>query len=303
MRGVRGQLRSLRSLCWRPHTRPASARALPPALALTHTGATVRRADKKFVNKMSRVIIACQDGGRRSEIAAEMVTGMGYTAIATIEGGVEAYLKVSPLKEADLRPRVKRVQQEVGIKYGGTGVTSEQTPGASRRCGGPTPRVGACATLVLTHAAARARQTTARKRLSTDCSAVIEGRGGVHDGPYSGFAGSCRRVLLCFALLLESGRPDATAFGFICQHLLGERAQLVCPCAPHQAQHEPLGHRNRMRDPRGSLKPAAVGALHRLRSSASGNRAPPLPVVVAVSVGCWLCRRSPRWQRCASEGA
>jgi hypothetical protein len=156
----------------------------------------VRRADKKFVNKMSRVIIACQDGGRRSEIAAEMVTGMGYTAIATIEGGVEAYLKVSPLKEADLRPRVKRVQQEVGIKYGGTGVTSEQTPGASRRFGGPTPRVGACATLVLTHAAARALQTTARKRLSTDCSAVIEGRGGVHDGPDSGFAGSCCRVSL-----------------------------------------------------------------------------------------------------------
>ena len=94
---------------------------------------------------MSRVIIACQDGGRRSEIAAEMVTGMGYTAIATIEGGVEAYLKVSPLKEADLRPRVKRVQQEVGIKYGGTGVTSEQTPGALRRRGGafPTPTIGA----------------------------------------------------------------------------------------------------------------------------------------------------------------
>ena len=73
---------------------------------------------------MSRVIIACQEGGRRSEIAAEMVTGMGYTAIAVVEGGVDEYLKVSPLKEADLRPRVKRVQQEVGIKYGGTGVSA-----------------------------------------------------------------------------------------------------------------------------------------------------------------------------------
>ena len=117
--------------------------------------------DKKFVNKMSRVIIACQDGGRRSEIAAEMVTGMGYTAIAVVEGGVEAYLKVSPLKEADLRPRVKRVQQEVGIKYGGTGVTSEQTPGAWPRCGGPTRfhiRADACR---------RPRQTTARKRCWT----------------------------------------------------------------------------------------------------------------------------------------
>jgi hypothetical protein len=53
---------------------------------------------------------------------------MGYSAICVVEGGVEAYLKVSPLKEADKRPRVKRVEQQVGIKYGGTGVTSEQTP-------------------------------------------------------------------------------------------------------------------------------------------------------------------------------
>ena len=121
--------------------------------------------DKKFVNKMSRVIIACQDGGRRSEIAAEMVTGMGYTAIAVVEGGVEAYLKVSPLKEADLRPRVKRVQQEVGIKYGGTGVTSEQTPGAFvlRR------RIRMLLRCFDTRADARrrARQTTARKRCWT----------------------------------------------------------------------------------------------------------------------------------------
>ena len=155
---------------------------------------------------MSRVIIACQDGGRRSEIAAEMVTGMGYTAIATIEGGVEAYLKVSPLKEADLRPRVKRVQQEVGIKYGGTGVTSEQTPGALRRRGGafPTPTVGA-----FSYARADARGCAPDRR---------------------------QRV----------------SFGFVCQHLLGERAQRVCPSAPHQAKHEPLGHRNRMRDPAAS---------------------------------------------------
>lgn len=53
---------------------------------------------------------------------------MGYSAIYIIEGGVEAYLQVSPLQERDLRPRVSRVEQHVGIKYGGTGVTSEQTP-------------------------------------------------------------------------------------------------------------------------------------------------------------------------------
>ena len=77
---------------------------------------------------MSRVIIACDDGGRRSEVAAEMVTELGYTAIATIEGGVDAYLAAFPLTERDKKARVKRVEQQVGIKYGGTGVTSEQTP-------------------------------------------------------------------------------------------------------------------------------------------------------------------------------
>ncbi len=87
-----------------------------------------RHTDNKFKNKMSRVILACDDGGRRSEVAAELVTELGYTAIATVDGGVEAYLKVSPLKEADKKARVARVEQFVGIKYGGTGVTSEQTP-------------------------------------------------------------------------------------------------------------------------------------------------------------------------------
>lgn len=84
--------------------------------------------DNKFKNRLSRVIIACQDGGRRSEIAAEIACGMGYSAICIIEGGVEAYLAVSPLQERDTRPRVNRVEQHVGIKYGGTGVTNEQTP-------------------------------------------------------------------------------------------------------------------------------------------------------------------------------
>jgi hypothetical protein len=77
---------------------------------------------------MSRVILACQDGGGRSEIACKMVTDMGYTAIATIEGGIEAYLAVCPLTDRDKKARVARVEQQVGIKYGGTGVTSAQTP-------------------------------------------------------------------------------------------------------------------------------------------------------------------------------
>lgn len=84
--------------------------------------------DSKFKNKMSRVIIACDDGGRRSDLAADMVTGLGYNSIVTIEGGITAYLKAFPLTERDKKARVMRVEQQVGIKYGGTGVTSAQTP-------------------------------------------------------------------------------------------------------------------------------------------------------------------------------
>lgn len=68
---------------------------------------------------MSRVIIACQDGGGRSEIACKLVTDMGYSAIATIEGGIEEYLKVSPLTATDKKARIKKVlQPDAGVKYG-----------------------------------------------------------------------------------------------------------------------------------------------------------------------------------------
>ena len=48
---------------------------------------------------MSRVIIACDDGESRSEMAAKMVTDLGYSAIAIVEGGIDAYLAVSPLTD------------------------------------------------------------------------------------------------------------------------------------------------------------------------------------------------------------
>jgi hypothetical protein len=125
---------------------------------------------------MSRVIIACQDGGRRSEIAAEMVTGLGYTAIAIIEGGVEEYLKVSPLKDADKKARVARVEQFVGVKYGGTGVTSDATPGA-RPMHALRRRACAAACDARADALLRGRQTTARKRLC--CTPQRDCRGSV----------------------------------------------------------------------------------------------------------------------------
>ena len=95
------------------------------ALPFSHS---LPRADKKFVNKMARVIIACGDGEGRSELAAKMVTGLGYSAIVTVEGGVDALLLHDPLTEKDKKVRVNRVEQHVGVKYGGTGVTSDASP-------------------------------------------------------------------------------------------------------------------------------------------------------------------------------
>jgi hypothetical protein len=113
--------------CGPRRTTPAVGPAPSAFLAcrLTRSGTP---ADTKFKNKMSRVIIACDDGGRRSDLAADMVTGLGYNSIVTIEGGITAYLKAFPLTERDKKARVMRVEQQVGIKYGGTGVTSSQTP-------------------------------------------------------------------------------------------------------------------------------------------------------------------------------
>ena len=63
------------------------------------------------MNKMSRVIVACSDGGARSGIAAKLVSEAGFSSIVTIEGGIDAYLAVSPLTEKDKKTRISRVTQ------------------------------------------------------------------------------------------------------------------------------------------------------------------------------------------------
>ena len=66
----------------------------------------------KFVNKMSRVILCCQDGGARTEIAAGLLTEAGFTSIAVVEGGMDAYLAVSPLTDkARVRPEPGLLQR------------------------------------------------------------------------------------------------------------------------------------------------------------------------------------------------
>ena len=72
---------------------------------------------KKFVNKMSRVILCCQDGEARSELAGKMVSDAGFTSIAVVAGGMDAYFAVSPLTEKDKKARISKVvQPQAGVK-------------------------------------------------------------------------------------------------------------------------------------------------------------------------------------------
>ena len=83
---------------------------------------------KKFPNKISRILFMDQEGGARAKLAADKCAEAGWTSVMVVEGGADEYFKFYPLTEKDFRPRVKRVEQFVGIKYGGTGVTNDDTP-------------------------------------------------------------------------------------------------------------------------------------------------------------------------------
>ncbi len=63
---------------------------------------------EKFVNKMSRVIIACQDGGGRSELAAKIVTDAGFTSIAVVAGALLPSLLLPRAAQALTRARARR---------------------------------------------------------------------------------------------------------------------------------------------------------------------------------------------------
>merc|ERR1711924_573912 len=55
----------------------------------------------KFPNKMSRILLACDDGTERTEIASDFLNDEGYTAVQAIDGGVDQYLEEFPLEEKD----------------------------------------------------------------------------------------------------------------------------------------------------------------------------------------------------------
>ena len=57
----------------------------------------------EFPNTLSRILLVCDDGTERSEIAWRGITKAGYTQCKIIQGGSEAYFKEFPLTAADKR--------------------------------------------------------------------------------------------------------------------------------------------------------------------------------------------------------
>ena len=59
-----------------------------------------------FPNTMSRIILVCDDGTDRSEIAFNKLTGEpnNYTAVKVLEGGFDAYVEAGLMTEKDLDP-------------------------------------------------------------------------------------------------------------------------------------------------------------------------------------------------------
>jgi len=57
----------------------------------------------EFPNTLSRILLVCDDGSFRSEVAFKNISKLGYTQVKIIEGGSEAYFEAFPLTAADKR--------------------------------------------------------------------------------------------------------------------------------------------------------------------------------------------------------
>ncbi|CAL54256.1 Rhodanese-like domain [Ostreococcus tauri] len=66
----------------------------------------------EFPNTLSRILLVCDDGTERSEIAWRGISKRGYTQCKIIEGGSEAFFKAFPLTAAD--KRVWKLQDQPG---------------------------------------------------------------------------------------------------------------------------------------------------------------------------------------------
>merc|ERR1711924_369282 len=72
-----------------------------PLAAMTEEGPVMNRQwllqmKGKFPNKMSRILLACDDGTERTGIAADFLNDEGYTAVQAIDGGIDQYLEEFP---------------------------------------------------------------------------------------------------------------------------------------------------------------------------------------------------------------
>ena len=81
---------------------------LIPLAAMTEEGPVFNQywlsdTKAKFPNAMSRILICCDDGTDRSEIAYEKLTGEpnNYTQVKVLEGGFDAYVEEFPLDDRD----------------------------------------------------------------------------------------------------------------------------------------------------------------------------------------------------------
>ena len=57
----------------------------------------------EFPNSLSRILLVCDDGSFRSEVAFKNISKLGYTQVKIMEGGSEAYFEAFPLTAADKR--------------------------------------------------------------------------------------------------------------------------------------------------------------------------------------------------------
>jgi rhodanese-related sulfurtransferase len=65
----------------------------------------------KFPNSMSRILLACDDGTFRSELAHKLITQkLGYSQVKIIDGGIDAYIEFQPLTKED-KIKVRMVAQ------------------------------------------------------------------------------------------------------------------------------------------------------------------------------------------------
>jgi rhodanese-related sulfurtransferase len=66
----------------------------------------------EFPNTLSRILLVCDDGTMRSEVAFNNISKLGYSQVKIMQGGSEAYFEKFPLTDAD--KRVWKMEQQAG---------------------------------------------------------------------------------------------------------------------------------------------------------------------------------------------